>query len=109
VTTRATTLECPLCGFVTKKGLSVCRGCQGDIVEGPTFRELLSVFRFWLFFTLAVGVATLGLSLENVISFSPSPIAGFFFVATPLAAFAGVLGRCLKLSGKVRVLRRRRR
>jgi len=34
-------LECPHCGFETPYGLTVCKGCQAEIVYGATSREEL--------------------------------------------------------------------
>lgn len=33
-------ISCPLCAYVTARGLRVCRGCGGDIVYGATTSEL---------------------------------------------------------------------
>ncbi len=32
-------LKCPHCGTLVENGVSVCRGCQAEIVDGPTGKE----------------------------------------------------------------------
>lgn len=51
-------LRCPLCGEGAPFGASVCRGCQAEIVYGPTSREKTD---------LRVGCLVLGLVVAAIL------------------------------------------
>lgn len=51
-------LRCPLCGERAQFGVTVCRGCQAEIVYGPTVQER---------FDLGIGCLFLGLIVAAIL------------------------------------------
>ncbi len=80
-----TILTCPYCGYKTKQGLQVCKGCNADIVYGDTPSETNTKIMTSLFLGL-VG----GFSLEHYV-FGLSWFGDWFFIRLLLNAFAGML------------------